>query len=308
MSSEFASPKALALSFWEHIDELVRRLKVVLVTLIITIGIGWIPTSLAGIANPVGNYQPMLALVMIRLRDVFLPKQATLIAGGMADTIFVMAYLSVIIGLLLAAPVIFYEIVAFVKPALYDNEKRVIGYYLSFFIGLLVLGAVMAYFLIIPISFRILVYFTIQGGASALILIKDFYNWIYTIFLICGVFYTIPVFVVMLVQVGVLPMKYLRGKNKLFAYLILLMLFWIFGPDPTPVTGAIMLAPFVVVFEIATYFAGRMDKARTKRRNAETSGKPKGGFISFPREACKFCNSPIAPNAAFCPECQRATK
>jgi sec-independent protein translocase protein TatC len=308
MSSESASPKALALSFWEHMDELVRRLKVVLVTLIITIGIGWIPTNLAGIANPVGNYQPLLALVMVRLREVFLPKQATLIAGGMADTIFVMAYLSVIIGLLLAAPVIFYEVVAFVKPALYDHEKRVIGYYLGSFTGLLVLGAVMAYFLIIPISFRILVYFTIQGGASALILIKDFYNWIYTIFLVCGVFYTIPVFVVMLVQVGVLPMKFLRGRNKLFAYLILLMLFWIFGPDPTPVTGAIMLVPFVVVFEIATCCAGRMDKSRTKRRNGETSGKPKGGLISFPRETCKFCNSPIAQDAAFCPECHRATK
>src|SRR5271157_4934612 len=185
--------------------------------------------------------------------EEFLPKQATLIAGGLGDTVFIMAYLSIIIGLLLASPVIFYEVMAFIKPALYDNEKKVLGYYLGSFIGLLALGVAMAYFFVIPISFRILIYFTIQGGATPFIVIKDFYNWIYTIFVLCGVFYTIPVFIIMLVHVGVLPMKYLRGRNKLFVYLAILLIFWIFGPDPTPVTGVIIMAPFVVVFEIATF-------------------------------------------------------
>ena len=107
MSSESASPKNWALSFWEHVDELVRRLKVVLVALIIAISIGWLPTSIAGLSNPFGGYQPLLSLVMLRIKADFLPHQATLIAGGMADTVFVMAYLSIIIGLLLASPVIF---------------------------------------------------------------------------------------------------------------------------------------------------------------------------------------------------------
>ena len=311
MSSEPESIKGWAMSFWEHIDELVRRLKVVLVTLIIAIGIGWIPTSLAGITNPAGSYQPLIAPLMIRLRNEFLPKQATLIAGGMADTVFAMAYLSVIVGVLLSSPVIFYEIIAFIKPALYDNEKRVIGYYLGSFIGLLGLGAAMAFFLVIPISFRILIYFTIQGGATPLIFIKDFYNWIYTIFVLCGIFYTIPVFVVMLVHVGILPMKYLSGRNKLFAYLAILLAFWIFGPDPTPVTGLIIMAPFIVVFEIATFFGRRIEKTRKQRKEAGASGSygpTKTGFIAFPKNACKFCNSPIIPGAAFCPECNRAAK
>jgi sec-independent protein translocase protein TatC len=311
MSSEPESVKGWAMSFWDHIDELVSRLKVVLVTLIIAIGIAWIPTSLAGLTNPVGSYQPMIAPLMIRLRDEFLPKQATLIAGGMADTVFAMAYLSVIVGVLLASPVIFYEVIAFVKPALYDNEKRVIGYYLGAFIGLLGLGAAMAFFLVIPISFRILIYFTIQGGATPLIFIKDFYNWIYTIFVLCGIFYTIPVFVVMLVHAGILPMKYLSGRNKIFAYLAILLIFWIFGPDPTPVTGLIIMAPFIVVFEIATFFGRRIEKTRNKKKEAEASGNygtAKTGFIALPKNACKFCNSPVNPGVAFCPVCNRAAK
>jgi len=267
MSSESSSPKDWAVSFWEHIDELVRRFKVVLVALIIGISVGWLPTSIAGVSNPFGYYQPLLSLVMLRIKAVFLPHQASLIAGGMADTVFVMAYLSIIIGFFLASPVIFYEVIAFVKPALYDNEKKVIGYYLGSFIGLLALGAVMAYFLIIPISFRILIYFTLQGGSMPYILVQDFYNWIFTLFVICGVFYTIPLFIVLLVHVGVFPMKWLRGRNKLILYGVILVLFWIFGPDPTPITGSIMLAPFVFVFEIATFFAGRIDRDRKEEKN-----------------------------------------
>lgn len=308
MSSEPESPKGWASSFWEHIDEIVRRIKVILVALIITISIGWLPTSLAGITDPIGKYQPLLAVVMIKLKQEFLPKQATLIAGGMGDTIYVMAYLSVIIGVLLASPVIFYEIIAFVKPALHDNEKKVVGYYLGSFIGLLVLGSVMAYLVVIPISFKILVYFTIQGGASPFILIKDFYNWIYAIFVICGVFYTIPIFIVMLVQIGILPMKYLKGRNRVFIYGIILLLFWLFGPDPTPITGSIVLAPFIVVFEIATLAAGRIDASRRKRKAAEEYGNAKTSFPLLPGGNCKFCNSPITQGVAFCPQCHRATK
>jgi sec-independent protein translocase protein TatC len=306
MNVESASTfKNLASSFWDHVDELIRRFKVVLVALIIAVTVGWLPTSLAGFTNPVGGYQPLLSLVMLRVKADFLPSQATLIAGGLGDTVYIMAYLSIVVGLLLASPVIFYEVVAFIKPALYDSERKVLGYYLGSFIGLLALGAAMAYFLIIPISFRILIYFTMQGGSVPFIFIKDFYSWIFTLFVICGVFYTIPVLLVMLVHVGVLHIKFLRGRNKIFAYIIILMVFWIFGPDPTPVTGLIMLAPFVIVFETATFFASRIDKTRKRRKEAQKSGSTFVVQTFFSQSACRFCNFPVEDGAVFCPGCDR---
>jgi sec-independent protein translocase protein TatC len=322
MSSDTENPgqlKGWFASFWEHADELIRRFKIVLVALIAATSIGWLPTSIAGLTNPIGGYQPLLSLVMLRVKAVFLPTQATLIAGGMADTVFAMAYLSIILGVLFASPVVLYEVVAFVKPALYENEKKVIGYYMGAFIGCLALGAVMAYFLIIPLSFRILIYFTLQGGAAPFIFIKDFYNWIYTLFALCGVFYTIPVFIVLLVQVGVLPVRFLRGRNKIIIYVLILMVFWIFGPDPTPITGAIMMAPFVVVFETATFIARRIDKAR-QRRKAEAlgisvtpppSGKGTGRGRFGPTLAvstCKFCNATTGEGAMFCPLCNKSLR
>jgi Sec-independent protein secretion pathway component TatC len=147
-----------------------------------------------------------------------------------------------------------------------------------------------------------------QGGAVPFIFIKDFYSWIFTLFVICGVFYTVPVFLVMLVHVGVLPIKFLKGKNKIIAYVIILMVFWIFGPDPTPVTGLIMLAPFIFVFETATFFARRIDRTRKRRKEAQANGTSPIVQNYISKSACRYCDSPIKSGAVFCPGCKRSIR
>jgi sec-independent protein translocase protein TatC len=245
---------------------------------------------------------------MLKVKHDFLPSVATLIAGGMADTIYTMTYLSFLLGLLFASPVILYEAFAFLMPALYPNEKKIIGYYISALIGLLILGFVMAYFLIIPVSFRLLIFFTIQGGAAPFIFIKDFYGWIFTLLALCAVFYTFPLLIVALVQVGVFPVKWLKGKYKLFLYLGILIAYWIFGPDPTPITGLIMMAPFVAVFELATLFSKRIDRARQKRKEGESNGLTPAVFKPFSKSMCKHCNAETVEGAAFCPNCNRSIR
>jgi hypothetical protein len=103
-------------------------------------------------------------------------------------------------------------------------------------------------------------------------------------------------------------MKFLRGRNKIVAYVVILMVFWIFGPDPTPITGLIMLAPFVLVFETATFFAGRIDRARKRRKEAETYGTTPAGLTHISYSVCRHCNSPIEQSAVFCPGCKRSIR
>jgi Sec-independent protein secretion pathway component TatC len=147
-----------------------------------------------------------------------------------------------------------------------------------------------------------------QGGSVPLIFIKDFYSWIFTMFVICGVFYTIPVFLVMLIHVGVLPIKFLKGKNKIFAYIIILMVFWIFGPDPTPLTGLIMLAPFIFVFETATYFARRIDRTRKRRKETQANGTAHIMQTYILKSVCPYCNFSIDQDKVFCPGCSRSIR
>ncbi len=250
-----------------------------------------------------------MSVIMIRIRDQFLPSQATLIAGGLGDTMIVYAYLSMILGLIFASPVILYEIYAFVRPALYPNERKILHWYGASALGLLLLGGAMAYFLIIPLMFRILIFFTMSGGAVPLVFIKDFYTWVLMLFAVCVVFYVVPIVVVLLAQVGILPMKYLRGKNKFYIYLFAWLFLWLtpVTPDNTPITGTIMLIPWIAVFE-GLLFAS---KHVFKTNQQEIVTVPGARNVSrwarlFPeRPKCRYCNSTLKTEH-FCDRCGKS--
>jgi sec-independent protein translocase protein TatC len=289
--------------FWGHVSELASRLKIVIVALLITCSVTWLPLDPKGLLDPIRHYQPIMSVLMQRIRQDFLPSGATLIAGGLVDTIFVYMYLSLLIGVVLAYPIIAYEVYAFISPGLYPHERKHISAYMTSFVGLFVFGLVIAYFLIIPITFKILVWFIESGGAVPLINIKDFYNWTLALLLASGLFYTIPVFVVMLVQFGILPLNSVSGRRrKITLYAGLLIVLTIITPDPTPITASIILAPFILVLEAALLVAKRIDKARAGRIT-ETYAASTAEPVS---SKCKFCGGSMSPQSPFCAVCGKS--
>ena len=158
----------------------------------------------------------------------------------------------------------------------------------------------MAYFLIIPITFKILIWFITSGGAVPFIGIRDFYYWILTLMLASGIFYTVPVFIVLLVQFGIIPAEYLSGKRKIMVYVVLLIILTIITPDPTPITATIIMIPFIAIFEGAALAARRIEKGRM-RKLGDTYGLPK---IQLGGVACKFCGGSVS--SSFCAVCGKS--
>ena len=286
------------MTVWDHLSELTKRLKIMIIVLAVTCCIGFLPSDLQGYSDPFHQYKPLVSIMMQKMKHDFLPAGATLIASGLVDTLFVYMYLTLLIGVVFASPIIAYEIYAFVKPALYPNEKKYILWFMGSFVGLFTLGLAMAYFVIIPITFQILVWFITNGGAVPFIAIKDFYNWIFMLLLASGIFYTIPVFIVLLVQFGIIPTKILSGKTKIAIYLALWMIIWTFGPDPTPITATIIMVPFSVIFEIAAYAARRIERNRPK---PDIYAPPMTGLSSV---ACRFCGGNVS--SSFCAVCGKS--
>jgi len=281
----------------EHLMELANRLKIVVIALLVTCSVGFLPSDPRGFLDPINNYHPIISLMMLKIRHDFLPAGATLIASGLVDTIFVYMYLTLLIGVVLSSPIIAYELYMYIKPALYPHERKHLLAYTGSFIGLFVLGLIMAYFLIIPLTFKILVWFINSGGAVPFIGIRDFYNWVLTLLLASGIFYTLPVFIVMLVQYGIIPAQSLAGKKKLMIYFALFIILNIITPDPTPITATIILIPFIVIFEVAALAAKRIDEGRKK------AGYPYGP-LKVGVAVCKFCGGNVF--SSFCTVCKRS--
>ena len=288
------------MTMWDHVTELANRVKVIVITLLITCSVGFLPTDPRGFLDPINHYQPFISLIMLKIRHDFLPTGATLIASGLVDTIFVYMYLTLMIGVVLASPIVAYEIYAYIRPALYAHERKYLLTFTGSFVALFTVGVIMAYYLIIPITFKILIWFITSGGAVPFIGIRDFYYWVLTLMLASGIFYTVPVFVVLLVQFGIIPAEYLSGKRKLTVYVVLLIVLTIITPDPTPITATIIMIPFIVIFEGAALAARRIVKSRLAKMG-EPSGAPRtqlGGV------ACKFCGGNVS--SSFCAACGKS--
>jgi sec-independent protein translocase protein TatC len=268
----------------------------------LTSSIGFLPASMQDLSN-FRAYTPLVALLMQKMKHDFLPSNAILIASGLVDTLFVYMYLTLLIGLVLASPVFAYEIYAYVKPALYQDEKKALLWFMFAFVGLFALGLAMAYFLIIPVTFQILIWFITSGGAAPFIGIKDFYNWILALLGGSGVFYTVPVFVVLLVQFRVFSAKLISGKIKIGVYLGLWLLIWTFAPDPTPVLATIMVLPFAVIFEVALFVARRIERNRPIGSTIDSSSSLRTRLNTV---RCRFCSGTLASDSSFCPVCGKS--
>ena len=68
------------MSISEHLAELANRLKIVVVALLVTSSICFLPTNLDGFSDPLHSYQPIISILMQKIRRDFLPSGATLIA------------------------------------------------------------------------------------------------------------------------------------------------------------------------------------------------------------------------------------
>jgi len=253
------------MGFWDHLDELLSRLRIIIVAVLASgLLIGFWPADPKGFLDPTGLYKPVISVIMQKMKSDLLPSGATLIAGGLTDTITVYMYLSFLIGIMVSTPIIGYELAAFISPALYPHEKKHIELFMFAFLGLFAFGILMAYFLILPVTFRIVIWFIASGGAEPFINIQDFYSMIITLMIGSGLLYTAPVFLVLLVKVGILPTDFISGKRKMM-YVAFLAVTAVVTPDPTIISDLIIMIPFIVIFETAVLIAKRVERGKAEK-------------------------------------------
>jgi len=156
-------------------------------------------------------------------------------------------------GLFLAMPIVLYEALAFITPALKKKEKRFIY---PLVIGLAVLfisGVVFGYTFIMPVGTRWLL-----GQAGDVLqpyltanMYVSFAGWFLMAF---GLSFETPMVILLLVKLGVISPQALR-RNWRVAYLIILVVAGIITPDWSPITMAIMAIPMMVLYELSVLLA-----------------------------------------------------
>lgn len=180
-----------------------------------------------------------------------------------------MQYFSValIAALCIAFPVIAYNIWAFMKPGLRKNENFLIRAALICGLGCFVAGVLFAYYIMIPFMLHFLIDLSRGSDITASISVQSYLTFLFSIFLIFGIIFELPVMSVVLTQVGILKTDWMRKGRKLIIICIFVIAALVTPPD---IVSQIMVAiPMITLYEISILISSALLKLRKKRQQEE---------------------------------------
>lgn len=239
--------------FTSHLDELRKRI----IICIVAVAVGFF-----------GSYffAEQIFDILIKPLQAELPPDSMFIFTGLPEAFFVYLKLSLFGGILLASPVLLWEVWCFVAPGLYDQEKKYVYPFVIFSTLLFATGVSFGYFVVFPIAFKFF-----MGYSSEIIKplpsIKEYLNFSCKLLFAFGVVFELPLFTLFLAKIGLVNEKMLRSKRK-FAILGIFAVAAILTP-PDVVSQILMAIPLLVLYEISILVAKYFGKKEEEKEEEE---------------------------------------
>lgn len=185
-----------------------------------------------------------------------------LISIKMAGQFITHIWTAIIAGFILASPLVFFEFWLFIKPALYEKEKKYASGAVFFTTFLFSLGVLFGYYLIVPLSIHFLGGYSLSSDVVNQININSYINTVVSISLASGFVFLLPIFVFFLSRIGLLTPAFMR-KYRRHSYVLMLLLAAIITPPD--VFSQIMVAiPLAILYEIGIFISARIEKMRLR--------------------------------------------
>lgn len=233
----------------EHIRELRRRISWSLLAIALLSIVGWVGyTSIINtLASPVcdlKNYSSGSSCGILYINGVLGPLNLQL-------------KVTLITGIVLAAPVWLYQAWAFVAPGLHKNEKRKSLLFAFLATPLFAAGAWLAY-AILPVAVKLLIGFT-PSSLNNLIRFDDYLDFVLRMILVFGLAFELPIFLIALNLAGIVSGKAMIAKWRLAVFLIFLFTA-AFTPTGDPLTMTLLALPLCLLYGAAVLFAVLHDR------------------------------------------------
>lgn len=172
-----------------------------------------------------------------------------LIATDLSSQFMTHITTAVYLGMLGASPYILYELFRFVSPALYDNEKKYSVRVVIVIYALFILGVLMSYYVLFPISFRFLGTYSVADRVHSTITLDSYVSTFTTLTLLMGVVFQLPVIAYTLGKMGMITAGMLSRYRK-HAFLVIMVVAAIITP-PDIMTLVLVTIPLYLLYEVS---------------------------------------------------------
>lgn len=225
------------LTVLEHLEELRKRLFVSAVFFVFTLFVGFY------LAKPIIKY--------IQFSEQ--AEQYTLNATNPSDPLTVYLSVAFIVGLILASPVLLFQLWLFVSPGLHESERKATLKYIPYSFILFIAGIAFSYFILFPNVMRFMVNLSNDLEIETIVNINEYFGFLFKLVIPFGLIFQLPVMTLFLSRLGILN-PILMVKFRKYSYFALFVLAVTLAP-PDLISNILIAIPLFILYEISIVIA-----------------------------------------------------
>jgi sec-independent protein translocase protein TatC len=243
--------------FLDHLEELRHRLFWIVGAIVAGIILSFIVLSRGGF--------DIVAILAHPIEPYLRGKQLVFTHPGTSFKIVLNA--SLILGILLATPVIAYQLWGFLAPALHPHEKRVIVPVMFGMIFLFLCGVALSYFIVLPFTLKFFMGFE-SSSLTPMIEATQYFSFAFSMMLAFGLAFQLPIAILLLSALGIVKPEFLRRYRR-HAIVVTVVVAAFITPDASPTTLFALAIPLYMLFELGLFLSHLVTRRRRQREEAE---------------------------------------
>ena len=170
-------------------------------------------------------------------------------------------------AIFLGSPVLLIQVYKFLAPGLYKNEKKAILPYLISTPILFLLGAVLVYYLVMPLAIKFFLSFETIGSNTTLPIqleakVNEYLSLIMRLIFAFGISFQLPILLNLLARIGVVNSNYLRERRRYVIVIIFAVAALLTPPDPITQVG--LAIPLLLLYELSIFTVKFIEKKKEK--------------------------------------------
>jgi sec-independent protein translocase protein TatC len=255
------------MQFWDHLEELRKRFfRIIIVVIILMIIVFCFKSFLFDtiLFGPLNKNFITYQLIChffpksnICNYNYFINLQNLTISGQFIKQISI----SFLISLFLAFPYIIWELWLFVKPGLYDYEKKSAIKILINSILLFIIGILFSYFTIIPLTINFFYNYQVSARVINQFTLDSYFTTFTTLLVLLGLVFELPIIIYFLIKFNIVSINTLKKQRKIIFLIIFIIAAYI-TPGGDPISLTIMTAPLYLLFELSLMIANNSLKQK----------------------------------------------
>lgn len=157
-------------------------------------------------------------------------------------------------GIILGFPYVLWELWKFVRPALKDKELGPVKVFIVIASILFLIGISFGYFIMFPMSYNFLINYQMSDKIVTNQTLDDYTSFIYTLTLVSGIIFEMPILVYFLTRLTLLTPQFMRKYRK-HAVVVILIVGAVITPSPDVTSQMVVAVPMYLLYEVSVFIS-----------------------------------------------------